>query len=401
MQYRINIDVFPLSNKTAEAANELGERRSFSRCRITQHEGGLQHALAYYADHPSPELIIVEDDSDISIIQERLDQLAQEVEPGRKVIVIGKTNDIAIYRRIVAMGVADYLVAPINMDTLVDSAERALHDPSGPQLCRYIAVTGARGGVGSSSIAHNLAWAYARKAKLATILVDLDLTRGTAALAFNQDVRLPLANAFEEPERLDSTLLERYMVSEDDYLRILSTNGELRHHQPIDETGMERVVSLCRQMAKIVILDIPHLWTEWIDDLLIGAHETIVVATPDLANIRDARNLVDYLQNKRGEARLPRLIINKADIARKTRLLAKDISSTLGIDPLATIPFEPALFIEAANEGKMIGEQFKNHKLVGVFANLAAQLNAGAGKSALEKMPKRRPSFFRPWATQA
>ena len=382
MQHRISIDIFPVADETVSAAKGLGEQRAFVRCRIALREGGLARAVGYYADHPSPELIIVEDDSDTATMQSRLDTLAQVVEPGRKLIVVGSANDISIYRRVVSLGVTDYLVSPVPLDALMDAIERALHDPRGPQLSRYIAVIGSRGGVGASAVAHNLAWACANKANVRTILADLDLIYGTAALAFNQDPKQPFADAFVDPERLDATLLERYMMGEDENLQILSTNGNLRHYESINEEAVDRVVDLCRQMAKLVVLDIAHVWNEWVEGLVVGADETVVVVAPDLANIRDARNLVDFLHGKRGEAKAPRLIINKSDLARKTRLLPKDISNTLGLEPLATIPFDPATFIEAANEGKMIGERFKNHKLVGVFTDLAMRLGVRSGGGA-------------------
>jgi pilus assembly protein CpaE len=245
---------------------------------------------------------------------------------------------------------------------------------------------GARGGVGSSTVAQNLAWAAAKRVGMKTILADLDLTFGTSALAFNQDPRQPFGEAFTDADRLDATLLERYMVNEDENLQILSTSGSLRHYDGIDEEAVEKAIDLCRQMTKLVIVDVPHTWSGWVEGVMIGADEAIIVVGPDIANIRDARNLLDFLNGKRGESRACRLIINKSDLARRTKLLPKDISNTLGVQPVANIPFDPAVFIEAANDGKMIGDRFKSHKLVGVFTDLAMKLGArGSGKAKPQK----------------
>src|SRR5919106_1206381 len=102
-------------------------------------------------------------------------------------------------------------------------ARAVTHDPKGPERCKFIAVMGARGGVGSSTIAHNMAWAAARRLNIKTILADMDLTFGTAGLAFNQDPRQSFGEAFADADRLDITLLERYMAGDDENLQILST----------------------------------------------------------------------------------------------------------------------------------------------------------------------------------
>ena len=398
MQYRLTIDVFCHAEQTSSAAKALAEQRAFARCKIAVRDGGLARAVTHYADHPSPHLIIVEDDGDTDMLQSRLDSLAQVVEPGRKLIVVGAINDISVYRRIVSLGVTDYLVSPLSLEGMTDAIERAAHDPKGPEKCKFIAVTGARGGVGASTIAHNMAWAAAKRLNIRTILADMDLTFGTAGLAFNQDPRTAFGEAFGDPERIDVTLLERYMAGDDDNLQILSTPGALRQYDSIDEESVEKAIDLCRQMAKLVIVDVPHVWTDWSEALLTSADETVLVLAPDIANIREARNLLDFLNGKRGDSKQVKVVINKSDIAKRTRLLPKDISNTLGIQPVAAIPFDPTTFIEAANDGKMIGERFKSHKLIGVFTDLVMRTGVRTGvKSGSATAPKKLafPGLFR------
>src|SRR5919108_3858959 len=286
MQYRLSIDVFCHAEQTSASAKALGEQRAFARCKVAVRDGGLARAVTHYADHPSPHLIIVEDDGDTNTLQSRLDALAQVVEPGRKLIVVGAVNDISVYRRIVSLGVTDYLVSPLSLEGMMDAIERAAHDPKGPERCKYVAVTGARGGVGASTIAHNMAWAAAKKLNIKTIVADMDLTFGTAGLAFNQDPRQSFGEAFNDPERLDMTLLERYMTNDDDNLQLLTTPGTLRQYDSIDEEAVEKAIDLCRQMAKLVVVDIPHVWTDWTEALLTSADETVLVLAPDIANIR-------------------------------------------------------------------------------------------------------------------
>jgi pilus assembly protein CpaE len=392
MQYRLTIDVFCHAEQTAASGKALAEQRAFARCKVAVRDGGLARAVTHYADHPSPHLIIVEDDGDTSTLQSRLDALAQVVEPGRKLIVVGAVNDISVYRRIVSLGVTDYLVSPLSLEGMMDAIERAAHDPKGPERCKFVAVVGARGGVGSSTIAHNMAWASAKRLNIKTILADMDLTFGTAGLAFNQDPRQAFGEAFTDPDRLDITLLERYMTSDDENLHILSTPGALRHYESIDEEAVDKAIDFCRQMAKLVIVDVPHVWNDWSEALLTSADETMLVVAPDIANIRDARNMLDFLNGKRGESRQVKLVINKSDVAKRTRLLPKDISNTLGVQPVAAIPFDPATFIEAANDGKMIGDRFKSHKLIGVFSDLVMRVGVRGSTKGPAK-PQKKAAF--------
>jgi len=147
-----------------------------------------------------------------------------------------------------------------------------------------------------------------------------------------------------------------------------------------------------------VIVDIPHVWTDWSEGLLTAADETILVLAPDIANIRDSRNMLDFLNSKRGESRQVKVVINKSDVAKRTRLLPKDISNTLGVQPVAAIPFDPTTFIEAANDGKMIGDRFKSHKLIGVFTDLVMRTGVRGGtRTGPVKSQKKMgfPSLFK------
>ena len=135
MQYRLTIDIFCHAEQTSNAGKALAEQRAFARCKVAVLDGGLARAVTHYADHPSPHLIIVEDDGDTSTLQSRLDALAQVVEPGRKLVVVGAVNDISVYRRIVSLGVTDYLVSPLSLEGMMDAIERAAHDPKGPERC--------------------------------------------------------------------------------------------------------------------------------------------------------------------------------------------------------------------------------------------------------------------------
>lgn len=376
MLHRLKIDAFSLTHDTAEAALGLKNLPKFARCAVNHQSGGLQAAIQYYLHQPSGDVIVVEDDGDAHQLNARLEQLAEVVEAGRKLIVVGAVNDIGFYRKIVSLGVADYLLSPASIDDISSSIERATHDPERPTRGRLLTFMGARGGVGSSTVAQNVAWLLSTTFNQRVILVDLDLTFGTCALAFNEEPRQPIADALTDPQRLDQVLLQRFMIGHDDKLQILSTSGILRSNLIPSNAAVEKLVDLSRQMSDVVILDLPHIWNGWVEDFSVLADEFVVTAGLDLPNLRDAKSILDFLATKRGETRPGRLVINKVDMAKRSRLTLQDAIRALPVKPIVTVPFDPLAFIEAVNDGKVVSDRSKAHKAATAFRHLTTQISA-------------------------
>ncbi|OAN48928.1 AAA family ATPase [Magnetospirillum moscoviense] len=372
---KLTLDAFALSPATSAALEYLPGDRAFLRTTLAIQTGGIQAATAHYGRHPSPDILVVESGSDAEGLMAELEALAEMVEPGLKVVVIGTVNDIAIYRRLIGQGVADYLLAPVDGPTLAASVKALFRDPAAAPRGRLIATIGARGGAGASTVAHNVAWALADGAGQDVVLVDLDLAFGTAALAFNLEPRQSVAEALSQPDRLDGVLLDRFMVERGDHLKVLSTAGNLRDFPVVTVDAVEKLVDLARQSAPMVVLDLPHLWTDWTVALLAQADEVLVVARPDLASLRDCRNLLDQLSARRGGETGLRLVLNQRDAARKVQLTAADFQDTLKIKPTACLAYEPQAVGEAANAGQMIAESCgRNHRLSQAFTDLAATI---------------------------
>jgi pilus assembly protein CpaE len=406
--HRFNIEAFPLTRETEAALEGLRAEREFSKVKLSILFGGLPRAVKHYADNPSPRVIIVEDPSGIDQLLKNLEGMADVVEPGRKVIVIGSINDVQVYRRLVSQGVSEYLVGPVSTQEIVEAVVEAIRDPSAKQQGRLITFVGARGGVGSTTVAANTAWTLADMTKDETILLDFDLNFGTAALAMNLDPKQSIGDALLDGERLDSTLVERFLMEHDEYLSVMSTQGTLKEiYRPTTET-VERLVDLVRQMASYVVVDLPRQWNDWISNLLVLSDEVVITAAPDLSNLRDAKMLVDWMRSRRGEQANVRLVLNRLDASKKTQLSVKDFQESLRLAPIGALPFEPQIFGQLSNNGQVFGEGARSHKAAAVFRQLATALGArqsergastgggGGGNSALlgwlKKLPKKQAS---------
>ncbi len=206
---RISIHVFCQRPETTAIAEQVGADRRLARATTVVRSGGLAEALALYQNQPTPSLVIAESADDAAILLGQLDQLAEVCDPGTKVVVIGTHNDIPLYRELMRRGVSEYLVPPISVLQMIRAVTTLYSDPATPFIGRTLAFLGAKGGVGSSTLAHNIAFALAEHMQAATTIVDYDLPFGTAGLDFNQDPLQGFADALSKPDRLDPVLLDR------------------------------------------------------------------------------------------------------------------------------------------------------------------------------------------------
>jgi pilus assembly protein CpaE len=379
--HRFTIEAFPLSKDTEAALEGLSSEREFAKTKMTIHFGGMARAAKHYVDNPSPQFIIVEENGGPDEIQKGLESLAEVVEPGRKVIVIGSVNDVQAYRRLINQGVSEYLVGPVDTADIAAAIMSCVKDTNSTPKGRVISFVGSRGGVGSSTLATNIAWTLANATQEEVIGIDLDFNFGTMALALNLDPKQAVFEALTEAERIDPVLVERFMTEHGPHFSVLSTTGSLKEMAEPSTEEVERLIDICRSMAQFVVLDLPRQWSAWASSVLLLSDEIVLTANPDIANLRDAKMMFDWLKGRRGSAS-NRLVLNKADVAKRNQLSAKDFQDTLGVAPGLTIGFDPTLFAQLANNGQMVGEGAKSHRLNEQLRQFAHQLGGRKGGTA-------------------
>src|SRR5579883_1190955 len=205
---RITIHAFCSRPEMAELVQAASSDRRMERAKTVVHDGGLASAVGFYQNQPTPSLLIVESLDQAAQLLDQLGQLAEVCDPGTKVIVVGAANDISLYRELMRRGVSEYLVPPLGPLQLIAAITALYADPAQPFIGRQIAFCGAKGGAGSSTLAHNVAHLISERMGANTVLVDLDLAFGTAGLDFNQDPLHGIADALSQPDRLDPVLME-------------------------------------------------------------------------------------------------------------------------------------------------------------------------------------------------
>jgi pilus assembly protein CpaE len=353
---RITIHAFWARPETAEMAQKAAGDRRMERAKLVVKEGGLAAAVDYYQNQPTPSLLLLESPDSASQLLELLGRLAEVCDPGTKVVVIGAANDISLYRELMRRGVSEYLVPPLAPLQLIAAITALYADPAQPFVGRQIAFCGAKGGAGASTIAHNVAHRISELMGANTVLVDLDLSFGTAGLDFNQDPLQGIADALSQPDRLDPVLMERMMARCGDHLSLFAAPATLDKDFDIAPETYEEVASKIRSSTPYVVLDLPHVWNNWTRRMLITSDDVVIVAEPDLASLRNAKNILDRIRAARPNDSEPRVILNKIGVPGRPEIPLKDFGEALGVQPAMSIAFDAKLFGQAANNGQMIDE---------------------------------------------
>ena len=385
---RVNIQVFCEDQDTAAVIQKASEDRRLSKSNVTVQMGGVEAAVAFYGHASTPNLIVIESLLDRTEMLADLERLAEVCDAGTKVIAIGHINDVLLYRELLRRGVSEYVVAPMTVPQTIESIASVYSDPETGPVGQTIAFVGAKGGAGSSTVCHNTAFSIANVLKSDVVIADLDLPFGTAGLDFNQDPLQGIADALATPGRLDEVLLDRLLSRCSDHLSLFAAPTSLDRSYDVDSAACETVLDLVRANVPWVAVDVPHLWTGWSKEVVLKADHVVLTAMPDLASLRNAKNLVDQLKAARPNDRLPVLVLNQVGVPKRPEISVKDFGQAIELDPKVIIDFDAHLFGTAANNGQMIEETSDRSKAAEAFRNLANLLTdrveeKGEGSSLL------------------
>jgi len=368
---RVNIQAFCEDQETAAVIEKASQDRRLAKAHVTVQMGGVQAAVAFYKNASTPNLIIIESLLDRTDMLGELDRLSEVCDPGTKVVAIGHVNDVLLYRELLRRGVSEYVVAPVEVLQIIESISAIYTDPETGPVGQVIAFVGAKGGSGSSTVCHNTAFSIASALKSDVVIADFDLPFGTAGLDFNQDPLQGIADALASPERLDEMVLDRLLSRCSDHLSLFAAPGTLDRPYDLEPASCDTVLDVVRENVPWIAVDVPHLWTAWAKQVVLRADYVVITASPDLANLRNTKNLVDQLKGSRPNDRPPLLVLNQVGVPKRPEISVKDFGYAIELEPKIVIDFDAQLFGTAANNGQMIEEVSDKSKAADAFRNLA------------------------------
>lgn len=357
------------------------------RTTIVQERGGLASAAARCKTGRAPDLFLIDTARSRAEILEDLDALAPAIASGSKVVVIGAVNDITLLRDLTARGVSEYIVPPLLAEDFIRTLCRLYAHVDNS---RVLAVIGARGGIGASTIAHNIAWSIAERQQSNAAIVDLDLSFGTAAFNFHSDAPRSIAEALKAPARANPELLDAVAVKPRAGLQVFSAPLTLDPEFNVTGQALAAVIARVRRTTSNVVLDLPHLWTSWIKDTLLRADEVLIVAGPDLASLSSAKGMLEALKAARPDI-APLVALSMVGVPKRPEIALKDFTAALGVEPVATFAFDPDLLGKASLSGQMIGEVAPTSKMAASIDALATALTGHEPIAPVQAKPAPAP----------
>jgi pilus assembly protein CpaE len=367
----------PLLCFVADAETEQALRSGlseFGRLQIEFHRAGIEGAITALRGIPTPWTLVVDVAAHPQPLA-ALEDLSQVVEPDVRVLVVGDRQDVGFYRQLTrSFGVADYLYKPLTAAMVAEHfgpvVARRRFAAAQARGGRLLTVTGARGGVGASTIAGNLAWFLAEVSQRHVAMLDADLHRGIQPLLLAVPAGTGLRNAVEHPERVDELFVERLAAAAGERLHLLAAEEPLGLPLAYGPGAAERLIGMLRRRHNFIIADAPFAAEGFSRDLLDLAQQRILVFQPTLACIRDVLRLLQ-IEAGPAQASRPLLVLNRAGI--RGGLSAGQVAEALKLEPDIVIADLPRRVEEAATLGQMAAGAG------GPFRNAIAQLAHAAG----------------------
>jgi pilus assembly protein CpaE len=332
--------------------------------------GGIAKAIEYLSEQRSPYLLLV-DISGIDLPLSKIQMLADVCEPGTNVIAIGDHNDVALYRDFQGAGVSDYIVKPLNRELLTRAlAPKPNASDMGRanvalKLGKVVSFIGARGGVGTTTLAANLAWYLANRQSRRVALVDLDIQHGDANLLFNAETTPGLRDALANPLRLDPLLLERIMTKHGERLFVLGGEEPIQDHVQFTPAAVDTLFSVLRSQFHYVIADVPRIPIPAYRRALEIADRRVIVVDQTMRSMRDAVRL----KNMFGDTDHSTVfILNREGEAGSHGLTLKAVGDVLQAKPTSIVPFLPKLVTPAAHHATIAANQRKFGNAIAALA---------------------------------
>jgi len=373
---------FACDETTAEAIRPIAIELGWSPDQVNK--GGLRNAVQTLSVSASPQILFV-DLAESGDPLNDINSLAEVCEPGTVVIAAGQVNDVRLYRDLIASGIQDYLLKPLNPDMLREAFSHAQAMLNAPKLVEAsvdrphcsLAVIGTRGGVGASTMATSIAWLMSEKEGRSTALLDLDVHFGTGALALDLEPGRGLTDAIENPSRIDGLFIERAMVKASEKLAVLSAEAPINSPLMTDGAAFYQLQEEMRAAYECTVTDLPRGMLVQHPSLISDVQLAVVVCELTLAAARDTIRILSWLKSNAPQTRVF-VVANRMHASGQLEITRKDFEGSIERKIDVVVPFDQKVAAQAAKLGKPMSEAGKNTKTVAPILDLVALLVSSA-----------------------
>lgn len=369
------VGLYVLDAELREAARSLADDWRFARVTFDIHDGDVEDAITAYTGVESPELLLVETKTIEEGFTERLEVLANHCSDHTSAVVVGPVNDVYLYRKLINMGVSDYLTRPIRKEVLAEVIAKGLIEKLGTSDSRLIAFVGSKGGTGTSTLAQATAWAVTTRLDQKAIILDAAGGQSYLSVAMGTEPVTTLAEAARAAGSTDQDSFKRMIITLSDKLSVLASGADSLLDDAVSPDAFEHIITKLMVTYPIVIVDLSGATALVKRMVMHKAHEVVIVSTPTLPSLRSARSLMHEIKDVRGGSdKEIELVVNMKDMAPNLEVAISDITTALGRKPVLTVPFLPKLFATAETHNRKLGEIAGAEDIVTALVTLARKV---------------------------
>lgn len=369
------IAIFTNNDELKNVALSLRNDWRFARVSIEVFEGNVDNAVTKYQSETSADLVMVETDTIEDSFVSKLEKLGEHCAETTAAVVVGPVNDVYLYRKLIEMGVSDYLVNPISQEVMADLFSKILIERMGSENSRLIACIGAKGGVGTSSIAQLILDNAGNLLDQKSILLDTAGGWSYTSVALGKEPVTTLHEAARLATSNDKDSFQRMILSVTEKISYLGTGAESLLDDTVSAEQFENIVNRLMKTYPVVVVDLSRAPMDICRSICVKANDVLAVSTPTLSALRSARGLLSELQTMRGgEERGLHLVINKQGAVDGFEVSEKDTVEAVKFKPLLSLDFLPKIFCAAENQGKFISTLPDTEQIISKSKKTVSQL---------------------------
>jgi pilus assembly protein CpaE len=298
--------------------------------------------------------------------------------PTTGVVIVARRMDPALMLEAMRAGVSEWLAEPLATQDLANAIERVSSARPAQVNGQIFAFVGAKGGVGTTTTAVNVATALAQLLPdQETLLMDMHLSYGDAAVFLGAEPRFSVADAMENTHRLDEAFFESLVVQTKSKVHLLASA-----ERAVSGTDLRRISTLLQfAMAhyRFTLLDVPRSEAATLDALE-GVATILIVANQELATVRNAGRMAAALRQRYGKDRI-RVIVSRFD--KQAEIGTEDVARVVGSPVSFSVPSDYRAALQSLNKGRPLSMD-KDSKLSAAFHGIACELAGVRPQAAAE-----------------
>ena len=354
----------------------------------------MNAAVALASRERSPAYIMIDIGTRTGEVISEIDQLAESCEPGTRVIVIGRINDIKFYRELTQLGVLEYFTHPADLQEVKASLMAGRGGDSGDGK-KVITFMSAASGDGSSTLAMNVAYALANDYRKKTVLVDMDYQFGMVAKNLDLNTQFGIKEIFDHPDRgVDPTLVKRMISSYGDNLSVIAAPEELKYLPDMNPETIRGLIATLNSEYECVVIDLPHIWSSWTASAISASTDVVLVSQLWLRSITHAARLLGLWRNMGISDEMVTVAINRSGAKFKEGISEKDFERVCSHAINYSVANDIKTIVTAESQGQMILEVSQS-VLANQLKGLAGVLMGLSDNSNTPKAAEGRFSLFK------